>query len=488
MGELIRGWMANKVSVTVDGFFDFVDVRDVARGHILACENGRRGATYILGGERVSLEWMWRIVSQVTGLRASSIKIPMPLAIIGSWFAPLYYRLARSTPRFTRYALETVQSNSHISIARARRELGTNPARWPPPWATRCAGGWSAGGAGPGARPAGFAAVMKPGLAIVSGASSGIGAATARALSAHGWRLVLAARRAGRLEQLAGEINAAGGQAEIFPVDLADPGGREALFAAHPQADLLVNNAGLGWYGYVEKMSWNVAQEMIAVNMAACVQLCQLYLPGMRARRRGHIINVGSIVGAMPNQGVALYSASKAFLDTFTTAVYRELRGSGVEISVVRPGPVQSEFFERARGREQGGSIPAERFAIPAKAIANCILGAGGPPAQGGLRALVYGLFPLAGSRLWLADRPRGASAAEARFSRNPDRKIIIASSAACRAPFPRITLEWEHRRPARRPGRIWVRVYPGSCIPLYTALIFVAAPAILGGVRGTSA
>ena len=127
MGELIRGWMANKVSITVDGSFDFVDVRDVARGHILACENGRRGATYILGGERVSLEWMWRIVSQVTGLRASSIKIPMPLAIIGSWFAPWYYRLARSTPRFTRYALETVQSNSHISIARARRELGYQP-------------------------------------------------------------------------------------------------------------------------------------------------------------------------------------------------------------------------------------------------------------------------------------------------------------------------------------------------------------------------
>ena len=127
MGELIRGWMANKVSLTVDGFFDFVDVRDVARGHILACENGRRGATYILGGERVSLEWMWRVVRQVTGLRASSIKIPMPLAIIGTWFTPLYYRLARTTPRFTRYALETVQSNSNISIARAQRELGYQP-------------------------------------------------------------------------------------------------------------------------------------------------------------------------------------------------------------------------------------------------------------------------------------------------------------------------------------------------------------------------
>ena len=126
-GELIRGWMADKVSLMVNGFFDFVDVRDVARGHILACENGHRGATYILGGERVSLEWMWRNVRQATGLRASSIKIPMPLAMIGSWFSPLYYRMTRTTPRFTRYALETVQSNSNISIARARRELGYQP-------------------------------------------------------------------------------------------------------------------------------------------------------------------------------------------------------------------------------------------------------------------------------------------------------------------------------------------------------------------------
>ena len=70
---------------------------------------------------------MWRIVRQVTGLRARSITIPMPLAIIGSWFAPYYYHLARTTPRFTRYALETVKSNSNISIARARRELGYQP-------------------------------------------------------------------------------------------------------------------------------------------------------------------------------------------------------------------------------------------------------------------------------------------------------------------------------------------------------------------------
>jgi dihydroflavonol-4-reductase len=127
MGELIREWMGKKLSLMVEGFFDFVDVRDVAQGHIQACEHGRRGAAYILGGERVSLEWMCRIVREVAGIPALMLKIPLPLATMGAWFTPLYYRLANSTPRFTSYALETVRSNSHISHARAARELGYLP-------------------------------------------------------------------------------------------------------------------------------------------------------------------------------------------------------------------------------------------------------------------------------------------------------------------------------------------------------------------------
>ena len=216
---------------------------------------------------------------------------------------------------------------------------------------------------------------LNPTLAVVTGASSGIGAATAAALAAAGWRVALAARRAERLAQVADEIRAAGGSAEVFPVDLAQPAGRQALFEAFPQADVLVNSAGFGWYGYFERIPWDLADELIEINVAAVVQLSLLYLPGMRARRRGHIIQVGSIVGGLPNQGVAMYSGSKAFLDAFTTAIYRELRGSGVEMSVVRPGPVRTEFFAAARARVQGGSIPAERFAVAPQAVARCILG-----------------------------------------------------------------------------------------------------------------
>ena len=124
MGELIRDWMAKKLNVMVEGFFNFVDVRDVARGHILAAQNGRRGAVYILGGERVSLEWMWQKVRQASGLPSQIVKIPFPLARFGAWFAQYYYQLSQTTPRFTSYALETVHSNSMISHARAQRELG----------------------------------------------------------------------------------------------------------------------------------------------------------------------------------------------------------------------------------------------------------------------------------------------------------------------------------------------------------------------------
>ena len=243
-------------------------------------------------------------------------------------------------------------------------------------------------------------------LAVVTGASSGIGAATARALAARGWDVVLAARRAERLSMLAAELQANGRRAEVLAVDLAEPAGRQALFSAYPQASLLVNNAGLGWYGYAERMPWTLAHELIEVNIAAAVQLCLLYLPAMRARRRGHIINVGSIVGRLPNQGVALYGASKAFLDAFTTSIYRELRGSGVEISVVRPGPVQSEFFDTARRRDQGGSIPAERFAISPQAVADCILGLVDRPRRYAYVPWVMRFSPLLETGFgWLIDR-----------------------------------------------------------------------------------
>jgi dihydroflavonol-4-reductase len=127
MGNLILGWMKKKVQFIIEGMFDFVDVRDIARGHILAGEKGRKGETYILSGERISLDTMLQLVQHTAGIHAPNIKIPIDLAKFAAAFTPLYYRLTRTTPRFTPYSIETIQSNSHISRAKAQTELGYLP-------------------------------------------------------------------------------------------------------------------------------------------------------------------------------------------------------------------------------------------------------------------------------------------------------------------------------------------------------------------------
>jgi short-subunit dehydrogenase len=214
--------------------------------------------------------------------------------------------------------------------------------------------------------------------ALITGASSGIGAAAASSLAARGLKVILVARRQVKLEQLAREISALGGQAQVIPADLSTSQGVEQLvhdlFQKGIHVDVLVNNAGFGWYGYYADMAFETAREMLQVNVSAVIQLTRLLLPGMLERRSGHIINIGSIAGSLPNQGIAIYSASKAFLDAFTTSLHRELRGSGVQVSVVRPGPVKTEFFQTARTLPEGGSIPAERFAVSAERVASSIV------------------------------------------------------------------------------------------------------------------
>lgn len=210
---------------------------------------------------------------------------------------------------------------------------------------------------------------------LITGASSGIGEAVARRLAQQKVRLVLVARRVERLENLAAEIEQCGGQALVIPADLSSEAGCQALFERVSQCcgcpDVLVNNAGLGWYGYLDEMPWSEASNLLQVNISAVVQLTRLFLPLMRARRSGHIINMSSIAGQIPSQGIAVYAGSKAFLDAFTTSLHREMRGSGVQVSLVCPGPVKTEFFDLTE--RNGRRIPAERFAVPARSVAESV-------------------------------------------------------------------------------------------------------------------
>lgn len=127
MGLLFIEWMKNKTNILIDGGYDFVDVRDVAKGLILVAEKGSRGEFYLLSGEMISLEAMMRGVKAVLGFPIKLVKLPLELARFLSRFGPTFYRLTHTKPRFTPYAIETVSVHAPISHAKAARELGYNP-------------------------------------------------------------------------------------------------------------------------------------------------------------------------------------------------------------------------------------------------------------------------------------------------------------------------------------------------------------------------
>lgn len=216
-------------------------------------------------------------------------------------------------------------------------------------------------------------------IALVTGASSGIGLATASALAREGFLVILLARREQRLEAAARSIRAGGGECEVLPADISLPEERERVFqqvmGTHGSLDLLVNNAGSGYYGYAAEMPWETARAILEVNISAIVHLTLRFLPGMKARGRGQVINISSIAGKLPNQGIAIYSGSKSFLDSFTTSIYREMRGTGVQVCGLRPGPVESEFFDAAQKISSGSRrTPGELYAIPPEQVARAVI------------------------------------------------------------------------------------------------------------------
>jgi dihydroflavonol-4-reductase len=127
MGAVIHDAAAAKPSFYVDGAYDFVDVRDVADGLITAAEKGKRGESYILSGHKISVRYLLETVREITGRGFFQMKIPFDLAKLAALFTPMYYSMARVTPRFTPYSLEVLKSNSNISHAKASKELGYKP-------------------------------------------------------------------------------------------------------------------------------------------------------------------------------------------------------------------------------------------------------------------------------------------------------------------------------------------------------------------------
>lgn len=380
MNAQIRRWMKPGVHVVINGHFDFVDVRDVASAMVLAAKKGRCGETYIIRGARVSVAELIGMVRKLTARTGLNLLVPFPLALAGATLATWHAKLWKKPVSFTRYALETLASNSFISGEKARKELGYQPR--PLNDTVRDTIQWLA--ANPeSSRERAAAPVREPRtrarVAVVTGASGGIGALVARMLARKGYRVLLVARGEERLTRLAGEIRSTGGQADVLAVDLATPEGPREVYDRVVETgegiDVLVNSAGFSWYGYASDMPSETALQMVQVNNAALAQLIVLFLPLMRGRGFGHVINVSSVVGGFPSPWAALYSATKSFVDTLTTALHRELRGSGVHVSAVRPGPVLTEFYQTMFRLSQGRSIPVGRFPIRHEVVANAIMG-----------------------------------------------------------------------------------------------------------------
>jgi uncharacterized protein len=189
-------------------------------------------------------------------------------------------------------------------------------------------------------------------VTLITGASAGIGAELARVFAKKGHRVALTARREDRLSALAGEIIAAGGRAPIvIPCDLEAPDAGDRIAAALSDAgaelEYLVNNAGFGLFGDAAELDRAAQLGMVDVNIRALADL-SLRFAGQLIGNRGGLLNVGSVAGFLPGPGMAMYYASKAFVLSFTEALRAELGPKGVRVTVLCPGPVQTEFQSRA--------------------------------------------------------------------------------------------------------------------------------------------
>jgi short-subunit dehydrogenase len=190
-------------------------------------------------------------------------------------------------------------------------------------------------------------------VTLITGASAGIGAELARILAASGENLLLTARREERLATLASELRRAHGvRVEIETADLAQQGAPQALAdqakALGLEVRTLVNNAGFGLVGAFADGPLDRQMDMLAVNVSALTRLTGLFLPSMLARRGGGIINIASVAAFQPGPYMGVYYASKAYVLSFSEALAEELRGSGVVVTTVCPGPTLSEFAEVA--------------------------------------------------------------------------------------------------------------------------------------------
>jgi short-subunit dehydrogenase len=210
---------------------------------------------------------------------------------------------------------------------------------------------------------------MRP-VTLVTGASAGLGAEFARQCGRRGDEVVLVARREERLQALATEI----GNAHVVAADLAAPGAPERLISELEARGLhvscLINNAGFGLAGKFADQPLSRQREMLDLNISALTALCRLVLPAMMERRQGAILNVASTGAFQAGPGIAVYFATKAYVLSFTEGLHQELKGSGIKVSALCPGPTATEFGEVAGITSRSfGALSADATSVVAAGL-----------------------------------------------------------------------------------------------------------------------
>jgi short-subunit dehydrogenase len=200
-------------------------------------------------------------------------------------------------------------------------------------------------------------------VAVITGASSGIGRAAALAFAREGVQVVLGARRADRLQEAVEAIQRAGGKARAFQTDVTQPGDVKRLVdeavAAFGRLDILVNNAGLGYFGRLESMSVEEVRHLFEVNVMGTIHGIQAAVPIMRSQRSGHIINISSVLGKRATPGSAVYAATKFAQVALSESLRLEVADAGIDVSVICPVSTTTEFFAVATARSPMKHDPA---------------------------------------------------------------------------------------------------------------------------------
>jgi short-subunit dehydrogenase len=204
---------------------------------------------------------------------------------------------------------------------------------------------------------------MSKGVALVTGASAGLGAEFARQLAARGHDLLLVARREDRLKELAAELAAAHGRhADVCAADLSDPDAPQRIFEHASERGLaiewLVNNAGISGPDLLEDRDWGEQARFFELMMISVAHMCHLFVPGMRERRSGHVVNVSSFAGRLARPAGGNYGPAKAYLVALSEELALLLRDSGVTVTALCPGFTHTEFHEVAGLMEMKRSLP----------------------------------------------------------------------------------------------------------------------------------